>query len=284
MHAAKQKLGHPVFLLALLLLLLNDWLLKPAFHNDLTGKLSDFAGLFAFPFFLSAFFPARKRVIHIAVALLFVWWKSEWSQPFINALNNCYIPLGRVVDYTDNIALISIACSALVLQNNRTYRLNKIAFNSILIISSFAFAADQMATEQYALNKEYTFNCSGKKLIAAFNALQLNYAKRFKSHLNFDAEKNIFYYGNTKDTIAYLLDHTKVKDGDTLTYRTKFFKMIFTGNRQQSKLRLINATRYSTPPPLPWFPSSKKATKAFERQVIKKLRRYTREKWYDSKD
>ncbi|MGJ7030370.1 hypothetical protein [Niabella hirudinis] len=278
MHAAKQKLGHPAFLLSVLLLLLNDWLLKPVFHNDLTGKLSDFAGLFAFPFFLSALFPAKKKMIHIITALLFVWWKSDGSQPFIDALNACSIPVGRVADYTDNIALVSIACSVLVLQTNTVYRLNKIAFNSILIISSFAFTADQMATEQYAFNKEYTFDCSGKKLIAAFNTLQLNYAKRFKSSLNFDAEKNIFYFRNTKDTAAYLLDHTKVKEGDTLTYRTKFFKMIFTGNHQQSKLRLINATLYSSPPPLPWFPSSKKATKAFERQVIKKLRKYTRER------
>ncbi|SDD17237.1 hypothetical protein [Niabella drilacis] len=279
MHTAKQQLGHPVFLLSVLLLLLNDWFLKPVFHNELTGKLSDFAGLFAFPFFLSVLLPAQKKTVHILTALLFVWWKSDWSQPFIDALNNCYIPVGRVVDYTDYIALISIAGSAFVLQNRRAYRLNKIAFNSILIISSFAFAADQMATEQYALNKEYTFDCSGKQLIAAFNTLQLHYAKRFKSSLSFDAEKNIFYFRDTKDTVAYLLDHTKVKDGDTLTYQTKFFKMIFTGNQQQSKLRLINVTLYSSPPPLPWYPSSKKAIKAFERKVVRKLRKYTRNKY-----
>ncbi len=65
MNAAKRNLGHPVFLLSVLLLLLNDWLLKPLFHNDLTGKLSDLAGLFAFPFFLSAFFPAHKRTIQL---------------------------------------------------------------------------------------------------------------------------------------------------------------------------------------------------------------------------
>lgn len=276
MSTAKQKLGHPVFLLSVLLLLLNDWLLKPALHNALTGKLSDFAGLFAFPFFLSAFFPAYKKTIHIATALLFVWWKSEWSQPFIHMLHIYHLPVHRVVDGTDNIALVSIPASFLIFQYRTVYPLKKRAFSGILIISLFALTADQMAFRQYSFNKVYTFDCSGKQLIAAFNTLQLNYVKRFKNSLNFDAGKNIFYFKDTKDTVAYLLDHTKVKDGDTLVYRTRFFKMIFTGNQQQSQLRLISAVIHSPPPPLPWVPSSKKALDIFERQVIKKLKQYTR--------
>ena len=40
----------PAFLAALGLLVLNDGLLKPLFHNALTGKLSDFAGVFAFAY------------------------------------------------------------------------------------------------------------------------------------------------------------------------------------------------------------------------------------------
>lgn len=47
-----KKLGNPVFLIALFILILNDWVLKHTFNNTLTGKLSDFAGLFAFAFFL----------------------------------------------------------------------------------------------------------------------------------------------------------------------------------------------------------------------------------------
>jgi hypothetical protein len=51
---------HPVTLLAILLLVVNDWVLKPAFHDSsafgelVTGKLSDIAGLVFAPVVLTA--------------------------------------------------------------------------------------------------------------------------------------------------------------------------------------------------------------------------------------
>jgi len=59
-----QKLGNPGFIIAVLLLVLNDWYLKETCPNVLTGKLSDFAGLFAFPFLLSALFPRRTVTVY----------------------------------------------------------------------------------------------------------------------------------------------------------------------------------------------------------------------------
>jgi hypothetical protein len=47
-------LRHPVTLSAIALLLLNDHVFKRTFPSVLTGKLSDFAGLFFFPFLLAA--------------------------------------------------------------------------------------------------------------------------------------------------------------------------------------------------------------------------------------
>jgi hypothetical protein len=47
-------LRHPLVLLSLVLTLLNDQYLKYQYPGFLTGKLSDFAGLFYFPFFLYA--------------------------------------------------------------------------------------------------------------------------------------------------------------------------------------------------------------------------------------
>jgi hypothetical protein len=81
------KISSPFFIVSVSILILNDWILKPGFHNDLTGKLSDFAGLFAFPFFLSALIPSQVKRIHILTGILFVFWKSEWSQPFIELIN-----------------------------------------------------------------------------------------------------------------------------------------------------------------------------------------------------
>jgi hypothetical protein len=45
---------HPVALVAVLVLVVNDWVLKPRFHGFVTGKLSDLAGLVFAPVLLSA--------------------------------------------------------------------------------------------------------------------------------------------------------------------------------------------------------------------------------------
>jgi len=66
--------------LVLSLLLSNDFVFKEQFHNGFTDKLSDFAGLFVFSLFWIAFFPRHKRFICISTAVLFVFWKSAYSQ------------------------------------------------------------------------------------------------------------------------------------------------------------------------------------------------------------
>ena len=53
-------LTSPAFIAALTLLILNDWVLKPAFSNWVTGKLSDVAGLVAFAMFGTALLPDRR--------------------------------------------------------------------------------------------------------------------------------------------------------------------------------------------------------------------------------
>lgn len=50
LRIALQSLGHPVTLACVALLLLNDHVLKSLVPSVLTGKLSDFAGLFFFPY------------------------------------------------------------------------------------------------------------------------------------------------------------------------------------------------------------------------------------------
>jgi 5-hydroxyisourate hydrolase-like protein (transthyretin family) len=54
LRAALRCLAHPASLLSIGLLLLNDHVLKATGANWLTGKLSDFAGVFFFPFLLLA--------------------------------------------------------------------------------------------------------------------------------------------------------------------------------------------------------------------------------------
>lgn len=82
----------PIFIISLTLLLLNDFWWKQTFHNFLTGKISDFAGLVVFPLFFTAFLPQFKKSIFLATALLFIFWKSEISESFVLFLNQNHIP------------------------------------------------------------------------------------------------------------------------------------------------------------------------------------------------
>jgi hypothetical protein len=103
----------PTFVVALLILLLNDHLLKYLYPNWLTGKLSDFAGLFAFASLFYAFFPRHKTLIGCTIGLGFVLWKSPLSQPIIDFWNGLNIvPVARVVDYSDLLAVSILPVAA----------------------------------------------------------------------------------------------------------------------------------------------------------------------------
>lgn len=53
---------HPLVLVSILVLLLNDHVFKTIMPSDLTGKLSDLAGLFFFPFLLGAIFQGLAKL------------------------------------------------------------------------------------------------------------------------------------------------------------------------------------------------------------------------------
>jgi hypothetical protein len=175
----------PGFLLGLMLLLLNDFVLKPQFHNSLTGKLSDFAGLFIFPIFFAFFFPRFKIHIYILTAILFVFWKSPFSQPVIDSWNGLtMLPIGRTVDYTDIFALIILPLSFFY-NNFRPIIRNKFALSIVLVMIVFAFSATQYrkGPPPYNYKDEYQFNQSKSQLVEK--------VKRLKPNISFlDGEKN----------------------------------------------------------------------------------------------
>lgn len=99
-------LASPLLLGCVAVLVVNDRVLKVAFHNAVTGKLSDVAGVAAFALFWAALFPRRRRAAFVMTAMGFAWWKSPASQPVIDAWNaNVGWTVGRVVDWTDLLAL-----------------------------------------------------------------------------------------------------------------------------------------------------------------------------------
>src|SRR4051812_15006472 len=102
-------LRSPLLLAAVGVLLLNDFVLKAAFHNWLTGKLSDVAGLAAFTIFWCAIWPRRVWTVGSCITAAFVFWKSPLSQPALDFLNDfAPWPFGRTVDYSDLLSLPAV--------------------------------------------------------------------------------------------------------------------------------------------------------------------------------
>lgn len=100
---------HPLLIISLLLLLANDHWFKHSYHNWLTGKLSDFTGVFVFAVFFMAILPVKRMVVLVATAILFYWFKSPLSTPCISWVNNTlHLEWTRVVDYTDLVALLTL--------------------------------------------------------------------------------------------------------------------------------------------------------------------------------
>ncbi len=104
MNDRLKDLLSPFFIFSLLLLIANDFILKAVFNNALTGKISDFSGLFIFPIFWSAIFPKQKLLIFISTAIVFTFWKSDYASPIIHLLKP-YSGIGRTADLSDLMAL-----------------------------------------------------------------------------------------------------------------------------------------------------------------------------------
>ena len=149
------------FIIGLTILLLNDFILKGFYGNWLTGKLSDFAGLFIFPLFWTVIFPKHKNKIFLFTAVFFIFWKSPYSQNFINVWNNfIFLEIARVVDYSDLIALF-------VLPFAYIYELKKESLKSIqlnpaipFVLSIFSFMATSLPFNEIESEKEYLFEFS----------------------------------------------------------------------------------------------------------------------------
>ncbi len=107
----KNRIYRSLFITSIIVLLINDMYLKYEYHNYITGKLSDFAGIFAFPYFFSSFLPKKSKSIYIFSGILFIFWKSEYSQIIIDFANLNGIGVHRTVDYSDLIALLILPFS-----------------------------------------------------------------------------------------------------------------------------------------------------------------------------
>lgn len=143
-----------IFIISIIILIVNDIFLKSYYSNFFTGKLSDIAGLFAFPYFLSLLFPEKVKLNYIGTAILFILWKSEMIQPILFYFQSIGIGLNRTVDYTDLVTLLILPLSYQYWNSNlNDYLTSKINFKPVILsICSFAFIATSLPKAHKEIN------------------------------------------------------------------------------------------------------------------------------------
>jgi len=142
----------------------------------LTGKLSDFAGLFLFPYFLSSLRIKWTKSIYFGTAVLFVFWKSPFSQEIIDWGRTLQFGFNRVIDYTDLFALIILPFSFLYFQKqlDTERKISKYLTVPLSVISLFAIWATTLPREKVDLNlninEEYVIEMSKTDIFSSIQA------------------------------------------------------------------------------------------------------------------
>lgn len=198
-----------LFLLGLVVLVLNDHYFKLAYPNWFTGKVSDFAGLFVLPIFLSAVSEKSIGLNYLFTALVFIVWKTPLVEPLIIAGKGIGIPLHRTVDYTDLIALTILPFSYKYLATIPLSGVikKKLAINSFAVICFISLTSTSMAPNFAGeINKKYKIKASRSNLIKEIKELNCE----LKTALS-----------DTGDSL-YVLRNLVVED-DTLIRRATFW-------------------------------------------------------------
>ncbi len=134
-----------VFVVSIILLFINDHFLKLYFHNWFTGKFSDFLGMIIFPLFLAYIFPKLRTFSILVSFVLFIFWKSPFSEGFIDFYNQISpIAVARVVDYTDFIAFVFLVIPFLLIKYDallQPFKIRKISPALVLVPSIFVIMA-----------------------------------------------------------------------------------------------------------------------------------------------
>ena len=169
-------LTSPGFLVSLSLLLINDFYLKSALGGPITGKLSDFAGLFAFTLFWLALFPQFAGRICALVAGLFTVWKGGYSQPLLDIWNQIgIVRISRTIDLTDLVALSVIPIAYYYGTRTRTeVRVPTWTVALLTVVSIFAFTATSYRTK-YDYENKYYFQMSETEVFNKIDGLHLTY-------------------------------------------------------------------------------------------------------------
>jgi len=131
-----------LYLFGLALLLLNDFILKSSYSNAVTGKLSDFAGLFLLPVFLVVISRSKTKILFFLIGTLFVLWKMPVAEGFIEVWNDLFpLTIRRVADPTDFVALLSLPVAYYLVKIYEVEYFRSAKYIGVALVSLFAFSA-----------------------------------------------------------------------------------------------------------------------------------------------
>jgi hypothetical protein len=152
-------LQHPLSLLCIGMLLLNDHVLKVAFPYWLTGKLSDFAGLFFFPFIvaagisllLSSFKIDAGRIGYLSFGIVAAWFTALKTASAVNSITAWLAgtllerPIAYALDATDLIALLVLLPAWFLWNKLQTAQPRRLAYAALCIGAIAAMATSPAA-------------------------------------------------------------------------------------------------------------------------------------------
>jgi hypothetical protein len=158
-------LWSPGFCFALALLLTNDFILKHLIPGPITGKLSDFAGIFAFSFFGGALAGRYRTAVYVGTALLFVAWKIPIATPAIRTWNQLApFAVDRVADISDLWALAALPASYWYLdRRSRVPESGGLKRWAVASLAVFAFVATSYSTHE-TMNEVWVYEGSPNEL------------------------------------------------------------------------------------------------------------------------
>jgi hypothetical protein len=268
-----------VFIIGLILLTLNDHYFKSVYYNYTTGKLSDFSGLMILPLFLTYVFPRAANTAAMLSGIFFIFWKSPFSQPLIDVYNSfAFIPICRVADYEDLMALLVLPLSHIYILKINNYKLMyyqvvKAPPSVLVVLSSLVFMATSPAPRFYLktqpigdeviINEYYRLNINQSQVF--------NYLLNTKFKVSYDNDISMQEYLSRKVTL-YKIDDVKLNKGkDSL----KIIRFRITNYVESTNTLVLNTIDYYQQIPVE---ERKKLTKYYrkliEKEIIEPLRIY----------
>jgi hypothetical protein len=147
-------LGHPLSLLSIVVLLLNDHIFKIISPSWLTGKLSDFSGLFFFPFIVAAALSillskcnlTLRTIGQLAFGFVTIWFtllKISLDINFLTSQLSSFVigfPTQFILDWTDIIGLIVMVPAWNLWKQSTNKPPHKLAFTALLVATLASLA------------------------------------------------------------------------------------------------------------------------------------------------